>query len=43
MEVRISSLDRQEKSLQEKFKVLADTINAAMGNAPAKAATEEDE
>lgn len=43
MEVRISSLDRQEKSLQDKFKVLADTINAAMGNAPAKAATEEDE
>lgn len=33
MEIRISSLDRQEKSLQEKFKILSDTINAAMGNA----------
>ena len=42
MEVRISSMDRQEKSLQEKFKILSDAINAAMGNArPAPAADDE--
>ncbi|MFT0899673.1 prefoldin subunit beta [Candidatus Methanoprimaticola sp. MG2] len=41
MEVRISSLDRQEKTLQEKFKVLSDTINAAMGNMAARPADEE--
>ena len=33
MDVRISSMERQEKSLQEKFKILSDSINAAMGNA----------
>lgn len=38
MGIRITSLERQEKSLQEKFKVLSDSINAAMGNAPARAA-----
>ena len=41
IEVRISSMDRQEKSLQEKFKILSDTINAAMGNARPAPADEE--
>ncbi|MDO5853654.1 MAG: prefoldin subunit beta [Thermoplasmata archaeon] len=42
MDVRVSSLDRQEKSLQEKFKVLSDTINAAMGNATARPVDDEE-
>ena len=33
MDVRISSMERPEKSLPEKFKILSDSINAAMGNA----------
>ena len=41
MDVRISSMARQEKSLQEKFKILSDTINAAMGNARPAPADEE--
>ncbi len=36
--IRITGLERQEKSLQDKFKVLADSINAAMGNAPSRPA-----
>lgn len=31
MEVRIGSLERQENSLKERFTVLQETINAAMG------------
>jgi len=33
MGVRIGSLERQEASLKEKFLVLQETINSAMGNA----------
>lgn len=44
MGVRISGLERQEKSLQERYRSLADTINAAMGNAaPRTAAPSDDE
>ncbi len=42
MEVRVSSLDRQEKTLQERFKSLSDTINAAMGNAARPAMDDEE-
>ncbi len=34
MGVRISSLERQENSLRERYQVLQETINAAMGNMP---------
>ena len=34
MDVRISSLERQENSLKERYTVLQQTINAAMGNMP---------
>lgn len=34
MDVRIGSLERQENSLKEKYQVLQETINAAMGNVP---------
>ncbi len=34
MDVRISSLERQENSLKEKYQVLQEAINAAMGNMP---------
>ena len=44
MGVRVSGLERQEKSLQERYRSLADTINAAMGNAaPRPAAPSDDE
>lgn len=33
MEVRISSLERQENSLKDRFTALQETINAAMGHA----------
>lgn len=38
MGVRLSGIERQEKSLQERFQALADSINAAMGNAQARQA-----
>ncbi len=41
MEIRVNSLDRQEKSLQEKFKVLSESINAAMGNVARPASDDE--
>ncbi len=34
MDVRIGSLERQENSLKEKYTVLQQAINTAMGNAP---------
>lgn len=34
MDVRINSLERQENSLKERFQVLQETINTAMGNMP---------
>ena len=34
MDVRISSLERQENSLKERYTVLQQTINTAMGNMP---------
>ncbi len=34
MDVRIGSLERQENSLKERYTVLQQTINTAMGNAP---------
>ena len=34
MDVRISSLERQESSLKERYQSLQETINAAMGNMP---------
>jgi prefoldin beta subunit len=37
MDVRVKSLDRQEKSLREKYQSLQETINKAMGNASAVA------
>lgn len=33
MDVRISSLERQENSLKDRYTALQETINAAMGNA----------
>ena len=33
--IRIKSLERQEQSLRERYEVLQDAINRAMGNAPA--------
>lgn len=41
MGIRITSLERQEKSLQEKFKALSDSINAAMGTQSKPADDEE--
>lgn len=35
LEIRIRGLERQEQSLRERFEVLQETINRAMGNAPA--------
>lgn len=35
LEIRVKSLDRQEQSLRERYEVLQDAINRAMGNAPA--------
>lgn len=37
LEIRIKGLERQEQSLRERFEVLQDAINRAMGNAPAQA------
>lgn len=34
MDVRISSLERQESSLKERYQSLQETINTAMGNMP---------
>ena len=34
MDVRIGSLERQENSLKERYTVLQETINTAMGNRP---------
>ncbi len=39
--IRIRGLERQEKDLREKYEVLGDAINRAMGNAPAPSAGEE--
>ena len=38
LEIRIKSLERQEKSLREKYDSLQETINKAMGQAPAQQA-----
>lgn len=35
MDVRVKGLDRQEKSLREKYQSLQDTLNKAMGNTAA--------
>ena len=35
LEIRVKSLERQEQSLRERYEVLQDAINRAMGNAPA--------
>ncbi len=43
MEVRISSLERQETSLKEKYTVLQQTISVAMGGAPAPSPASDDE
>ncbi len=43
LEIRIRGLERQEQSLREKFEVLQDTINRAMGNGPAPRRSDEDE
>ena len=37
-EIRIKSLERQEKGLREKYDSLQETINKAMGQAPAQQA-----
>ena len=42
MEVRVNSLGRQETSLQEKYKTLSESINAAMGNARPAAPSDEE-
>ena len=42
LEIRIKSLARQEQSLRERFEVLQDSINRAMGNAPARPADDEE-
>lgn len=42
MEVRISSLERQETSLKEKYTVLQQTISAAMGGASAPSNEDEE-
>ena len=39
MDVRISSLERQESSLKERYQSLQETINAAMGNMPRQCST----
>ncbi len=42
--IRIKSLERQERDLSEKYEVLGEAINRAMGNAPApRAAPAKDE
>ncbi len=43
LEIRIKGLERQEQSLRERFEVLQETINRAMGNAPAPQASNLDE
>lgn len=43
LEIRIKGLERQEQSLRERFEVLQDTINRAMGNTPAAPARSSDE
>lgn len=35
LDIRIRGLERQEKSLRERFEVLSETINQAMGQQPA--------
>ncbi|MDD3378467.1 MAG: prefoldin subunit beta [Candidatus Methanomethylophilaceae archaeon] len=40
MEIRIKGLDRQEKSLREKYDALQNAINAAMGQQPISAPNE---
>lgn len=35
LEIRIKGLERQEQALREKFEVLQEAINRAMGNGPA--------
>jgi prefoldin beta subunit len=40
-EVRVKSLDRQEKMLKEKYQVMQEQISRALGNAPAPDADEE--
>ena len=34
LEIRVKSLERQEQSLRERYEVLQDALNRAMGNAP---------
>ena len=43
LEIRVKSLERQETSLRERYEVLQDAINRAMGNAPAPQASKLDE
>jgi prefoldin beta subunit len=40
-EVRVKSLDRQEKMLKDKYQVMQEQISRALGNAPAPGADEE--
>lgn len=43
MEIRVRGLKNQEASLKEKFEALGQSINAAMGNAPARRRDSDDE
>lgn len=41
--IRVRGLEKQEKSLRDKYETLQDAINRAMGGAPAAKAPQEDE
>ena len=43
MEIRVHGLKNQETSLKEKYEALGQSINAAMGNAPARRRDSDDE
>ncbi|MBE6527467.1 MAG: prefoldin subunit beta [Thermoplasmata archaeon] len=43
MEIRVRGLKNQEASLKEKYEALGQSINAAMGNAPARRRDSDDE
>lgn len=43
MEIRVRGLKNQETSLKEKYEALGQSINAAMGNAPARRRDSDDE
>ncbi len=43
MEIRVRGLKNQESSLKEKYEALGQSINAAMGNAPARRRDSDDE